>query len=414
MGNKSTLCLVVDRWHFGYVGAYGNTWVPTPELDRLAARGFVFDQALIDTPDLERLYRAWWQGWPAIRRREPPEDWPSLARQLAGLGVHTALLTDEPLLAQRPLAEDFAEVVLWESASEARVAETIEETHTARCFAQMVDWLEKAPRPFWLWCHWTGFGGPWDGPLELRESFREEGDPPAYAGSQPPEKHWQSPPDPDELLAYSFAYAGQAMVLDACLGGLATFLAESGLEKEVLWVLLGARGYPLGEHGRVGPCDEALYSELVQVPWIMVYPDGLGATARSQALVEPADLWATLLSWWGLPADPAAPTAYDLTPIVREEVLSVRDRICLVHPAGQQAIRTPAWYLRTTESLEEEKGWELYVKPDDRWEVNNVADRCPEVAEALKQAFEQTGQHLQTGRLADLPPLDELLRVGIE
>jgi hypothetical protein len=146
----------------------------------------------------------------------------------------------------------------------------------------------------------------------------------------------------------------------------------------------------------------------------MVYPDGLGATARSQALVEPADLWATLLGWWQLPIDPPPPTAYDLTPVVREEVLAVRDRICLVHPAGQQAIRTPAWYLRTTESLEEGEGWELYVKPDDRWEVNNVADRCPEVADALKQAFEQTGQHLQTGRLADLPPLEEILRVGIE
>ncbi|HPP53699.1 MAG TPA: sulfatase-like hydrolase/transferase, partial [Thermoguttaceae bacterium] len=331
---RSAICLVVDRWHSGYVGAYGNTWLPTPEVDRLAARGFVFDQAIIDSPELERLYRAWWQGWPAIRRREAPEDWPSLARRLGESGVHTALLTDEPLLARSSLAEDFAEVVLWESALEAQVAATIDQTHAARCFAQMVDWLEKAPRPFWLWCHWTGFGGPWDAPLELRESFREEDDPPAYPGCQPPEKHWVSPPDPDELLAYSFAYAGQAMVLDACLGGLAIFLADSGLEKELLWVLLGARGYPLGEHGRLGPCDEALYSELVQTPWIMVYPDGLGATARSQALVEPADLWATLLGWWQLPIDPPPPTAYDLTPVVREEVLAVRDRICLVHPAG--------------------------------------------------------------------------------
>ncbi len=411
---RSAICLVVDRWHFGYVGAYGNTWLPTPEVDRLAARGFVFDQALVDSPDLEKLYRAWWQGWPAIRRRDVPEDWPSLAQRLAAAGVHTALLTDEPLLAKSPLAEDFAELVSWEAPLEDRPAETIEDTYATGCFAQIVDRLEKAPRPFLLWCHWSGFGGLWDAPLELRESFREEDDPPAYAGCQPPEKHWDTAPDPDELLAYSFAYAAQVMVLDACVGGLATFLADSGLEKEVLWVLLGARGYPLGEHGRVGPCDQALYSELVQVPWIMVYPDGLGATARSQALVEPADLWATLLGWWQLPIDPPAPTAYDLMPIVREEVFSVRDRICLVHPDGQQAIRTPAWYLRTTESLEEEEGWELYVKPDDRWEVNNVADRCPEVAEALKQAFEQTGQHLQTGRLADLPPLDEPLRMGID
>lgn len=410
----SAICLVMDRVHAGYIGAYGNTWVPTPEWDRLAARGFVFDQAVIDSPQLEMLYRAYWQGWPAIRRRDPGEDWPSLPERLAEAGVYTALLTDEAALARYRLAEDFAEVVVWDSASEPRVAETIEQTHAARCFAQMVDWLEKAPRPFLLWCHWTGFGGPWDGPIPLREIFREEGDPPSYTHWEPPEKKLDHPLDPDELLAYSFAYAGQMMVLDACLGGLATFLAESGLEKEVLFALMGLRGYPLGEHGRVGPCDEALYAELVHVPWIMLYPDGLGAMTRSQALVEPADLWATLLRWWNLPLEPNTPTACDLTPVVREETGMVRDRVCLVHPDGQQAIRTPAWYLRTTESLEEEKAWELYVKPDDRWEVNNVADRCPEVAEALKQAFEQTGQHLQTGTLADLPPLEETLRVGIE
>jgi len=29
-------------------------------------------------------------------------------------------------------------------------------------------------------------------------------------------------------------------------------------------------------------------------------PAAPSATARSQALVEPADLWTTLLDWWGL------------------------------------------------------------------------------------------------------------------
>lgn len=410
----SALCLVVDRWHVGYVGAYGNTWLPTPQLDRLATRGFVFDQAVIDTPDLERLFRAWWQGWPAIRRREVPEDWPSLAQRLAQAGIHTALLTDEPLVAQCRLAEDFAQLVVWQRPEEPTVADSLEQTHAAGCFAQLVEWLERAPRPFLAWCHWGGLGAVWDAPLALREQFCQEEDPAPYQGCQPPQRFWQKPPDPDELLAYSFAYAGQIAVLDACVGGLATFLGESGLDKEVFWILVGARGYPLGEHGRLGPWDQALYSELVQVPWMMIYPDGLGAMGRSQALVEPADLWATLLGWWQLPIEPAAPTAYDLRPLVGEQLEEVRDRICLVHPEGHQAIRTPRWYLRTTESLEEDEGWELYVKPDDRWEVNNVADRCPEVADALKQAFQQTGQHLQTGQLADLPPLEEILRVGIE
>ena len=61
----------------------------------------------------------------------------------------------------------------------------------------------------------------------------------------------------------------------------------------------------MGEHRRLGPCDEALHGEFVHVP-LFFFPDGLAAerpagsmypwsAARSQALVEPADLWATLL-----------------------------------------------------------------------------------------------------------------------
>jgi hypothetical protein len=32
---------------------------------------------------------------------------------------------------------------------------------------------------------------------------------------------------------------------------------------------------------------------------------------------------------------------------------------------------------------------QLYVKPDDRWEANEVADRCPDVTERLLAALDQ-------------------------
>ena len=48
----NAILLVIDRLHAGYLGAYGNGWIATPAIDRLAAEGFVFDQCLIDSPQV--------------------------------------------------------------------------------------------------------------------------------------------------------------------------------------------------------------------------------------------------------------------------------------------------------------------------------------------------------------------------
>ena len=48
---------------------------------------------------------------------------------------------------------------------------------------------------------------------------------------------------------------------------------------------------------------------------------------------------------------------------------------------GQRGLRTAEWYLRQPAGRDE--AGELYVKPDDRWEANEVADRCHDVAEEL-------------------------------
>ena len=42
---------------------------------------------------------------------------------------------------------------------------------------------------------------------------------------------------------------------------------------------------------------------------------------------------------------------------------------------------------------------ELYLKPDDAWEVNDVADRCPDVVQAMRELARQLAR--------EPPPLDE-------
>jgi len=86
----NAICLVIDRLRAGCLGAYGNSWIETPATDRLAAESFVFDQALVDTPRLDLLYRSYWQGWPALTARQP-QGRPTLPALLAEAGVATAM-----------------------------------------------------------------------------------------------------------------------------------------------------------------------------------------------------------------------------------------------------------------------------------------------------------------------------------
>jgi hypothetical protein len=188
--------------------------------------------------------------------------------------------------------------------------------------------------------------------------------------------------------------------LDLCLGGFCEQLNDSGLTVDTQLTLIGARGFPLGEHRRVGSCDEALYHELVCIPWLMRFPDGQGRLARSQALVQPPDLPGALLDL--LAADRGnvgAGNASSLLDIATEQRESIRERAYLIS-RDEQAIRTPAWFLRQPLG----GAPELYAKPSDRWEVNEVSRLCPHVVAGLQAALAEishAGHEDQLPRLAD-------------
>jgi arylsulfatase A-like enzyme len=164
----------------------------------------------------------------------------------------------------------------------------------------------------------------------------------------------------------------------------------------------------------VGDWHEALCAETIHVPWLMRFPDAQGAAARSQALVQPADLAATLADWFGLECtrEPGR-FARSLLPLVRDEAVSWRDRACLLSPRGERGIRTRAWFLRTApEPLAGDaphaRRW-LYAKPDDRFEANDVHGRCEPIAEALEGGWAEFAELARSERLDTLVPLEEQL-----
>jgi arylsulfatase A-like enzyme len=281
-----------------------------------------------------------------------------------------------------------------------RTATELVDTAIGRLFAAAIHELANLQEPALMWIHSRGMAGPWDAPLEFRRQFAAEDDPDAPEFVDPPQRHLPDDFDPDELLGIVHAYAGQVALVDTCLGLLLEALDQSGLAERALLAVTSPRGYPLGEHRQIGGC--ALYGELLHVPLVLRHPAGRGALVRLQQLVQPPDLHATLAQWLGVPE--ARPGAFSRNLLAEEDASQVGREMAYSCAPEQRAIRTRAWHLREA-IVDDETHRRLFAKPDDRWEVNEVASRCGEIVEQLVAAADDFRQSAAAGTLASSPPL---------
>ena len=442
MSKPNVIFLSIDRLHAGYLGAYGNTWIETPNYDALASQSIVFDRATIDTPQLELQYRSLWHGIHALQPMDIGSERRSIAARFAEAGWLTAMVTDDSQIASVPGSSDFAETIDISSAINAaknsggHIVEDIEQTQVALFFAEAINWFEASRRPFFLWLHTGSLGRIWDAPLEFREQYADEDDPEPATWSEPPNRVLAENFDPDELLSITHAYAGQVSLVDQLLGSLTAVIAERGLNENTLLVCFSPRGFPLGEHHRVGPCDDALYSELTHVPLLMRAPVAFLKPGRTQALVQPADIAASILDFCGLENEGSSNSARrlagigrSLMPLLRGEQVDDFDRACIVGGSRQEAIVTPAWSLRASSALDAgtpnddavaaegiptNSHAELFVKPDDWFEVNEVSNRCGEVVEQLHAAYDEFAAACRADESVVLAPLREELVLGLD
>ncbi len=221
-------------------------------------------------------------------------------------------------------------------------------------------------------------------PEDLLDSYCEDEDQP-----------WPDPPlgpleDLDALPRLQNTYAAVVTFVDAQLGVLLAGLREQKLLDDLLVCITAPHGLRLGEHGVVGNGDAQPYEEFVHVPLLLRLPNAEAAGLRLDALTQPVDLFPTLLAGQGIVSPPSH--GHDLWPLIRGEVDHVREQACsFTGEAG--AIRSEDWALvLPLGSAAKTAGQErLFVKPDDRWEVNNVRqqhlDRAEEMAKALRDTL---------------------------
>jgi arylsulfatase A-like enzyme len=420
MPKPNILIVSVDGLRASSLGAYGNTAFATPALDEFAAESFLLDSCYAPAVELPAIVRALWQArhplQPALRDAKSA----TLPILLAGRGYVTALVTDDPDLPSIGAAAGFDEIVdisatpvhaMYDTRADDTTQTAMAHLFAAACDA-VVSGHESAhvsadasthSAPRLVWVHSQGMYGPWDAPLDLQRSLLDEGDPPPVDSSGSPDLNIHAADDPDAVFQYSCAYAAQVMVLDDCWRMLIDAVDSIQSPERWLIILIGPRGYPLGEHGRIGGVDARLYCEQLHAPWMIRFPEGLGRLGRSGALTSHLDLLPTILGW----LDDGSATSLEnidgmnVLTLVRKARAEWRENL-IAASASTRSIRTPAWCLRQdvpfgkteAETVAEEVACELYVRPDDRWEANDVAKLCQDVVETLSQAMDDAWLHV--------------------
>ena len=369
------IVVVLDRLGAGWCGPYGATFVDTPFFNQLAAQSLTAEWLLSSSPRLDAWYDRIWRPNPDATSL------PDLARQLCR-AAH--LICDEAEVSDRTDADALEHAPPISASLEDGLAATIGETRLAATAAAVAQQLGRdraaairtvGDGPSLLWAHFQAMQGLWDAPYEERMAFVEHEDDPAPDDSAiPPERRLRPDDDPDVAFGACQKYAAQLQVADTCLdAAFGELLRVRGAQRAQPWlVATSPRGYPLGEHARIGPCDHALYSELVHVPLWVRPPGGLEAPKRSSALLSTEDVGGWLQSLLAANAPQAATMLADLESRSREAVV-IRD-------GGQSAARTSHWYARQTDEQ-----LELYVKPDDRWEANEISQRALDDADTLRE-----------------------------
>ena len=383
----NVLMILVDDLKPSF-GAYGDTWVHSPNLDHLAATGMRFDRAYCNqavcAPSRNNLLlgsRSTSIGVYSLgyhfRRAVPdsitlPQYFKQHGYHSAGIGkvfhighgnhddehswsvpfqpdkvIDYVLpestggeLTREEALFSNRSAEGLPRGAAWERAdvddeayADGRIAtEGIQRLRAYGDSDQSFFLALGFTKPHLPFCAPEKYWELYD-PLELPlpEYTRPPDGAPDYAGKTLGELNQytpvpRDPPLSDELTrTLIHGYYASLSYMDAQVGRVLDEVERLGLDENTIIVLWGDHGYHLGDHGAW--TKHTNYEEANRIPLIISAPGVTAPGSRTDSLVETVDVFPTLAELAGLPA-PTGPQPIDgksLVPILKDPTAEVRD-----------------------------------------------------------------------------------------
>lgn len=317
------------------VGCYGHPLAPTPNMDKLAAEGTLFEQCHVQhtvcSPSRCSMMTGWYphvSGHRTLGHLLQPHE-PNLMRSLrqAGYSVHwygkndllaSATFADSVDVAERRGESLFGDnpYSLEDPAYHSFLYEPYSgpmETHADYANVQAgIDFIESRPeQPFLLYLPLTFPHCPYSAPQPWHDLIEPANLPPLRPADLPnkPEFHplirqtrRLDQVDPALLRKIQAVYLGMTGYVDWLLGRLLDALDRSGLSEKTTVVVLSDHGDYAGDYGLVEKWPSGAEDVLTRIPLIVRSPGGVKGHRVAEP-VELFDLMATTLDLAGLEAD---------------------------------------------------------------------------------------------------------------
>lgn len=399
------LLITIDTLRADHLGAYGYTRDTSPNIDRLARGGVLFQRAVAQWPKTSPSFASMLSstyghtnGLIRTHGQRMPDRFFLLA-ELLKAGGYTTWAT----VANVNLAKTFNFDQGFDTYEEVWKEGGDERLRSQLVTRRGLDLLRRASRerPFFLWLHYLDpharyqpiepydemfvddayFDPAWRVPL-LDKPRRDIGGIPTRAtlGGE------------DRIGYYTAQYDAEIRSVDEQVGIVLKTLEEQGLAAETLVILTADHGESLGDHNYFFDHGRFPYDDCVRVPLIVRGP-GAGESGRIvRSPVGLIDLAPTLLDLAGLPSAAEA-EGESLRPLLEGDREDGARRIYAFTESGysqdyQRSITTERYKLVYVpdpgdQQVMQGRELELYDLHEDPGETKNLIDEQPEVARLL-------------------------------
>lgn len=225
---------------------------------------------------------------------------------------------------------------------------------------------------------------------------------PSYAPTTPPGEVRTYAPMPasgpvsdEQARELIHGYYAAVSYMDAQVGRVLDALEQSGLARNTIVLLWGDHGWHLGDHGLWA--KHTNYEQAARIPLIVRAP-GMARGAKTRALVETVDIYPTLAELAGLPV-PAVPQKLDgrsFAATLRDPAAPTKPAIFHAYPRSRpgdgaiigRAVRTGRHRLvewKKPGAKADTADLELYDYVADPAELRNLAGEEPDVVAQLRR-----------------------------